>query len=133
MFYPCRIYVRFIATRTQNQATFAHFVVQRSALHGWKPLAFQDMDSQSRLTALKEIAGKLSINIEYYKLTDDNVTIQSGYCLVNKKPYIILDQNLPAEQQVGIILESLKRFDLESIYLPPWIRESLEPYPKQNS
>jgi hypothetical protein len=39
---------------------------------------------------------------------------------------IILDEQLTPEEQAGVIRNTLKLFDLETIYLPSWIRESIE-------
>jgi len=40
---------------------------------------------------------------------------------------IILDNLLSIEEQNEVILQTLKKFDMEDIYLPSWIRERLEP------
>lgn len=84
------------------------------------------MDIHARLEDLKLVAAKLSIEIESGNFADDDISIQSGYCRVNGKNLIILDKKLSPENQAEIILQAFKNFNLETIYVPSWIREQLE-------
>ena len=84
------------------------------------------METLSRLEGMKEAATRLSIEIVTRNLFDQEISIQSGYCKFKGKDMIILDEQLTPEEQVEVILNTLKQFDLETIYLPSWIRESIE-------
>ena len=84
------------------------------------------MDPLSRLEDLKKAAGKLSIDIVIDNLFDPEIMIKSGYCKVKGKKMIILDKLSSIEEQSEIIFQTLKKFDLESVYLPSWIREHIE-------
>ena len=84
------------------------------------------MDPMSRLEDLKDVAARLSINVVTDCLFDPEITIQSGYCKVQGKKMIILDKLLTIEDQSEIILDTLKKFNLETIYLPLWIREYVD-------
>ena len=77
----------------------------------------------SRIQDLKEAAGKLSIKVEVANLNDQEFAIQSGYCKLNGEDLIILDKNLPDEEHVLVILNTLKKFNLDDIYVADWIRE----------
>ena len=81
---------------------------------------------QSRIQDLKEAAGKLSIKIEVANLNDQEFAIQSGYCKLNGEDLIILDKNLPDEEHVLVILNTLKKFNLDDIYVADWIRERID-------
>ena len=85
------------------------------------------MDSISQLESLKKIATELSIDIIPGNLFDPEIMIKSGYCKVKGKDTIIIDNLISTQEQSEIIIQTLKKFDLESVYLPPWIRERLEP------
>ena len=85
------------------------------------------MDALSQLESLKKIATELSIDIIPSNLFDPEIMIKSGYCKVKGKDTIIIDNLLSSQEQSEIIIQTLKKFDLESVYLPPWIRERLEP------
>ena len=84
------------------------------------------MDTHARLEDLKAVAAKLSIEIESGNFADDDFPIQSGFCRMKGKNLIILDKKLNPESQAEIILKALEKFDLETIYVPSWIREQLE-------
>ena len=84
------------------------------------------MDSNAKLEDIKTLAEKLRIEIQYGNLFSSEFTIRSGYCKLKDKDMIILDKNLRAEEQIEIILATLRKFDLESVYISPWIRERLE-------
>ncbi len=81
---------------------------------------------QKRLEDLESVAAKLSIQIERCSLTDNEFAIESGHCRVNGQDMILLDKTLPARQHMEIILNILGQFDLETIYVPSWIRDYLE-------
>ena len=84
------------------------------------------MDPLCRFEDLKKAAGKLSIDIVTDSLFDPEIMIQSGYCKVKSKKMIILDKLLSIEEQSEVILQTLKKFNLDSVYLPSWIREHIE-------
>lgn len=81
---------------------------------------------ESRIQDLKEVAQKLSIKIEVVNLNDQEFSIQSGYCKLNGEDIIFLDKNLPDEEHVFVILNTLKKFNLDDIYVADWIREKIE-------
>ena len=85
------------------------------------------MDSISQLESLKKIAAELSIDIIPGNLFDSEIMIKSGHCKVEGKDTIIIDNLLSSQEQSEVIIQALKKFNVESIYLPPWIRERLEP------
>jgi len=90
------------------------------------------MDTHTRLEDLKAVAAKLSIEIISGNFADEDISTQSGFCRLNGKSLIILDKKLSPENQAEIILEALKNFDLETIYVPAWIREQLENKPSSS-
>jgi hypothetical protein len=81
---------------------------------------------ENRVQDLKEAAEKLSIKIEVANLSDQEFSIQSGYCKLNGEDLIILDKNLPDEEHITVIFNTIKNFDLENIYVADWIREKIE-------
>ena len=83
-------------------------------------------DVENKIEDLKNVTGKLEIEIEITDLNDQEFQIQSGYCKMNGKDLILLDKNLSLQEQAEVILKTLKNFDLENIYVASWIREHLE-------
>ena len=84
------------------------------------------LDVKSRLQDLKSVAEKLAIEIEVVNLNNQEFQIQSGYCKMNGKDLILLDKNISLQEQSEILLQTLKNFDLEDIYVASWIREFIE-------
>ena len=83
-------------------------------------------DVKSRLEDLKSVAEKLAIEIEIVNLNNQEFQMQSGYCKMNGKDLILLDKNISLQEQSEILLQTLKNFDLEDIYVASWIREFIE-------
>ena len=83
-------------------------------------------DLKNKIEDLKIVTRKLSIKIEITDLNDREFQIQSGYCKMNGEDLILLDKNLSLQEQAEVILKTLKNFDLENIYVAPWIRKHLE-------
>jgi hypothetical protein len=83
-------------------------------------------DLKNKIEDLKIVTRKLSIKIEITDLNDREFQIQSGYCKMNGEDLILLNKNLSLQEQTEVILKTLKNFDLENIYVAPWIRKHLE-------
>ena len=83
-------------------------------------------DVKSKIEDLKTVAEKLAIEIEIANLNDQEFQIQSGHCKMNGKDLILLDKNSSPQEQSEVILHTLKKFDLENIYVAAWIREFIE-------
>lgn len=79
----------------------------------------------NRIQDLRETAKKLSIKIESTNFNDQEFSIKSGHCKLNGVDIIFLDKNLPDEEHMIIILNTLKKFNLDNIYVPDWIREKI--------
>ena len=83
-------------------------------------------DIKSKIEDLTSVVEKLAIEIQITNLNDQDFHIQSGYCKLNGKNLILLDKNLSLQEQTEVILQALKNFDLDSIYVASWIRELIE-------
>ena len=84
------------------------------------------MDLVSRLEDLKGVTDRLSIEIITDNLFDPEITVQSGHCKIKGKNTIIIDKLLSIEEQIETILHVINKFNLETVYVPLWIREHLE-------
>ena len=84
------------------------------------------MTPQAKLEDLKNCAKKLSLEIIYRDLSDVEFTFRSGFCKINGSQVVFLDNNLPIENEINIILQGFKRLKLDSFYISPWIRDRLE-------
>ncbi len=75
---------------------------------------------------LKDTARKLSIEILFADLSDPEIPTQSGSCKVRGEDLIVVDQRLPAQRQIEVILNVFQQFDWDDVYVASWIRERLE-------
>ena len=80
----------------------------------------------SRLEDLKTAAQKLSIEVLFADLSDPDIPTQSGVCKIRGEDLIVVDQRLPVQRQVEVILNIFQQFDWEDVYIASWIRERLE-------
>jgi len=80
----------------------------------------------SRLEDLKDTARKRSIDILFADLSDPEFPTQSGYCKVRDEELIVVDQRLPVQRQVEVILNIFQQFDWDDVYIASWIRERLD-------
>ena len=83
-------------------------------------------DVKSKIEDLKTVAEKLQIEIEIANFNGQEFQIQSGHCKMNGKDLILLDKNTSLQEQSEVILQTLKNFDLENIYVASWIREFID-------
>ena len=84
------------------------------------------MDLVSRLEDLKGVTDRLSIEIITDNLFDPEIKVESGHCKIKGKNTIIIDKLLSIEEQIETILHVINKFNLETVYVPLWIREHLE-------
>jgi len=70
---------------------------------------------------LKELAEQLDIKVRFEK-----TNARGGLCQVNGKYHIIIDRNASKDYKINIMSDSLKKFDLDGMYLSPKIRELLD-------
>ena len=80
----------------------------------------------ARLRELEAVAEKLSVRLEYCDRSDQEIPVRSGQCKVDGQDRIYIDKNLSVSRQIETLLEILRNFDLENIYVSAWIREQLE-------
>ena len=80
----------------------------------------------TRLEDLKSAAQKLSIEILFTDLSDPEIPTQSGTCKIHGEDLIVVDQRLPSERQIEVILNIFQQFDWDDVYIASWIRERLE-------
>lgn len=76
------------------------------------------MTQKEILSELEEIASRAGLRVKY-----DKLETKGGECLVEGKPHVIMNEVLPEEEKISILVSALKKVDLEGIFLKPKIRE----------
>ncbi|MBI4496099.1 MAG: hypothetical protein HY697_04100 [Deltaproteobacteria bacterium] len=72
---------------------------------------------------LEAIAARLEVEVRYEDLADDEIAVQSGGCRLLGRSLIIIDRRCPPDQRARILARELSRYDLDSLYILPQIRE----------
>jgi len=85
------------------------------------------MEAQTALSELEALAGKLDVQVVYDHLTGDGVG-PGGLCKVRGRWRVIIERQGSPSEKVSILAQALSRFDLESHFVSPGVREILDRY-----
>ena len=83
------------------------------------------MDNEDILHNLEYLAKRLSVDVKYRNLSDEEFRIESGTCNLKGKDMIIIDSRLPAKEKCRILSIQLKKYNTDDIFIPPVIREMM--------
>ncbi len=84
------------------------------------------MQSRQVLEHLEDLAERLGVEIVYQKLGEEDFSVRGGLCKVNGTFKVFIDRSKTAEDQIQILARGLSSFDMEEVYLFPYIREILD-------
>ncbi len=84
------------------------------------------MEAWKILESLENIADKLDIEIVYEQVSSDEFLSNGGICKLKGQYKIFIDPYEPLKKKIAILVRALSSFDTEHIYMPPFIRETLE-------
>ncbi len=84
------------------------------------------MDTEALLFELKQVFEKLGAEIREQPLESEEGRARSGLVRVREQRIVFLDNLLSPEEKIKILCELLKEFDLEGVYLSPYLRKMLE-------
>jgi len=90
------------------------------------PRRAPDAAGENTLRLLLDAARRAGVDVRVTDLSGDEVTAQSGFCLVRRGPTLIVDARLPAAAQIKIVARELGRMNLEGVFLPPAVRALIE-------
>lgn len=84
------------------------------------------MENTKVLEYLEDLAFRLGIEIVYEKLGEGDFSIEGGLCKVKGVYRIFVDPSAPTEVQIEILARALSSFQIDEVYLLPFIRGILE-------
>ena len=85
------------------------------------------MENEQLLEELKIVVERCGISYELRDLSDNELNIKSGLCEVDSQRKLIIDRRLTDSGRINIIIKTLKSENLDSIFMPPAVREIIEP------
>ena len=77
------------------------------------------------LKALEEVAERLSVRVHYEDMKAFEFHVQDGSCKLKGEAHIYIDRKRPTKERIHILSSELRRFDLDTIYIPPLLREKV--------
>jgi hypothetical protein len=90
------------------------------------------LNDLSLLGQLEALAHRLNIPVRYECLEGETALHSGGLCRIGKKHIIIVNAKATVKDKIKTLAEALRRFDLESIYVKPALRDFLESRYEEN-
>lgn len=84
------------------------------------------MNESLLLEHLEEIAGRLGVELRYENLGQSGFNCGGGFCRLNGRSIILLNRRDSRQKKINVLLQSLKKLDLEGIFIPPAVRNAIE-------
>jgi len=84
------------------------------------------MKESTIMQHLEEVAEKLNINVQPVSLRKYAYGMKSGLCKVNGEYRIIMDKHLHLSEKIDVLVEALEPFDIDSVYIHPFVRKLIE-------
>jgi len=84
------------------------------------------LNEEILLGQLEELAEKLGVAVRRENISMEESSSTGGLCRVRDKYVIIVHSRAAAKDKIQVMIEALRHFDLEDIYLKPAIRKILE-------
>jgi hypothetical protein len=74
---------------------------------------------------LEQILTKLGVEVREDPI-DEGVNSRGGLCNIKGRTLLIVNRNLTLPEKNELIIQSIQSFDLENIYLKPYVRNIIE-------
>jgi hypothetical protein len=72
---------------------------------------------------LVELAHKFSIEVVEQNFKVTGLPVNSGICKVGQQIKIVLDKHKTIEEKIDIVVDCLREYDTESVYIVPALRD----------
>jgi hypothetical protein len=82
-----------------------------------------DIQSRQILEHLEELATRLGVEIVYQRLEEEDFSVKGGLCKINGSFKVFIDRSKPIDEQIKILARGLSTFNIEEVYLFPYVRE----------
>ena len=89
------------------------------------------MTSDQIYRHLVDLAEKLGMDVSIHNLKISGFPVKSGICKIKGKNRIVLDKRLSTDDQIDILIDCLRPFPIDDIYIIPAIRNLFHQKPKE--
>lgn len=83
------------------------------------------MRSEDIYQQLLDLAEKLDVTVSEQNLKLSGFPVRSGLCKIKGRHHIIIDKHKTHEEQSDVLIECLRQFSIDNIYLVPALRDLL--------
>ena len=89
------------------------------------------MEEPQIVDLLEELAESFGLQVSYetIRLDEELGNRSRGVCLLRGQRLIIINPNASMREKIRILLEAVKHFDLDQIYIRPVLRQLLDSLP----
>ncbi len=84
------------------------------------------MDEREMLDQLEDVAKGLDIEVRYETMRKESRFNPGGLCRIRGRPVIIVNRKAGLEDQINVVASAIKRFDLDTVFLRPGLRDFLD-------
>lgn len=78
-------------------------------------------DAATLLPLLREVAEKAKLEVRR-----ETSAMPAGLCKLKGRWLVVVPSGTPATEEVGFLVEGLKKIDLTGVFVPPAVRDVLE-------
>jgi hypothetical protein len=78
------------------------------------------------VSQLEELAQRLGITVRYETLKGEGLARAGGFCRVNGRDMLIIHKQATQREKIGLLAQTLKRYDLTQVYILPSLRQLLD-------
>ncbi|MCX5874335.1 MAG: hypothetical protein NTY51_14035 [Deltaproteobacteria bacterium] len=80
------------------------------------------MNDSDVLSKLEDLVDRLGVKLRYENLARGPIRANGGYCRLEDNHMILIDKNDSKRRKIKLLARSLRRFDLETVFVPPALR-----------
>jgi hypothetical protein len=73
--------------------------------------------------SLVELAYRFNIEVVEHNLKISGLSVNSGMCKVGQQTRIVIDKHKTFAEKIDIIVDCLREYDTESVFIVPALRE----------
>lgn len=75
---------------------------------------------------MKACMEQLGVTYKEHSFRATALPVKSGFCLIEGELHFILDKRKKPREKLRILAKALVRLDLESVHIPPDVRQAIE-------
>jgi len=95
------------------------------------PAERMQLDANTLLGQLEEVARSLGIQVRYEMIKREGTFYPGGLCRLKGEYVVIVNSKAAVEDKAQTLAKALNRFDLSQVYLRPGLRDYLDKVPQQ--